>query len=268
MSDLLFIVSKLAHTLVEPDSLLVLAVVAGAACLWWRPRLGRIIVSAAAAVLLTLSVLPVGAWLLAPLENRFPRPDLEQLGRIDGVVVLGGAVRTGIAEDRGVLALNRYAERIAEMLILARRLPEAKLIYAGGSGDIRGEGISEAAALAPYLEPLGLPTGRIVLESASRNTYENALETWRIARPQPGERWLLVTSSYHLPRSMGVFRSAGWDPIAYPVDYQSSENRRLLVLAPVRHWQDLNLAAHEYAGLLSYYWAGYSSSLFPGPGKD
>lgn len=268
MSDLLFYASKLLSVLTEPDSLLVLAVVAGAALSWWRPRAGRAVVTAAAVLLLTVSALPVGAWLLAPLEERFPRPAPDTLGAIDGIVVLGGALRPDIAEARGVLALNRYAERIAEAIMLARRYPEARLVFTGGSADVRGIRMTEAAALEPYLEPLGLPPGRVLLEAASRNTHENATKTWDRVHPRPGERWLLVTSAFHMPRAVGVFRAAGWDPIPYPVDYNVSHRERWPVLAPAMHWRDLSLAVHEYIGLLVYYFAGYSSSVFPGPRKE
>ncbi|MCA8926441.1 MAG: YdcF family protein [Alphaproteobacteria bacterium] len=268
MSDLLFTLSKLAQILLEPDALLLLVLAVGVGLLYWRPRVGRIVVTGAGALLLAVSVLPVGAWLLAPLENRFPRPDLDAIGPIDGIVVLGGALRTDIADARNALSLNRYAERVVEMTMLARRFPKARLVYSGGSGDVRRVRITEAAALAPYLPALGLPPGRVLLEDQSRNTYENARDTRALVKPKAGSRWLLVTSSYHLPRAMGVFRAEGWDPIAYPVDYQTSGRERWPVLAPALHWRDLDLAAHEYVGLLAYYAAGYSNSVFPGPRKE
>ena len=56
-----------------------------------------------------------------------------------------------------------------------------------------------------------LPESRLVLEDKSRNTIENAVFTRRLVDPKPGERWLLVTSAWHMPRAMGVFRQAGFD---------------------------------------------------------
>ncbi len=268
MNDLVFIASKLAHVLVEPDSLLVLALALGATSLWRWPRFGRWLVSVSAAVLVVGSFLPVGIWLLAPLENRFSRPGPETLAEVEGIIVLGGAAQPDIAEARQALALNRHAERIAEMAMLARRFPDIPIIVAAGSGDVRGERATEAAAIAPYLDALGIAPSRVTLEPVSRNTYENAVESRLRIRPESGARWLLVTSAFHMPRAMGVFRAAGWDPVAYPVDYLVSGRERWPVLAPAAHWRDLRLAAHEYAGLLGYYLAGYSNTLFPDPRKD
>lgn len=268
MSDILFAISKLLNALWLPDSLLVLVLAGATVLLWRRPATGRWLVSGCVAVLAIGSLLPVGIWLLAPLENRFPRPDGDELGRVDGIIVLGGAVQPETTEARRTLTLNRHAERIVEMAMLARRFPRVPIVLAGGSGDVRGERPSEAAALGPYLTALGIAPDRIMLESRSRNTFENAVETWAHSRPSAGERWLLVTSAFHMPRAMGVFRAAGWNPVAFPVDYLGSAQERWPVLAPAAHWSDLRLAAHEYVGLLAYYAAGYSNELFPGPRKE
>lgn len=266
MDDFLFVVSKILHTLVEPDSLAVLSVAIGAALLWWRPMVGRWIVSGAAVVLLAISTLPIGAWLLIPLEERFPRPQWSAGAEVDGVVVLGGSVDPLIAERRDVIALRPYAERIAEMVMLANRFPNARIVHSGGTADIRQNKPTEASAIAPFFEPLGIQKDRVVLEDRSRNTHENAVFTRQLVQPKPGETWLLVTSAFHMPRAVGAFRGAGWgDIIPFPVDYQTSGEERLLQLAPVGRWWTLGLAVHEYAGLISYYLAGRSPSLFPAP---
>jgi uncharacterized SAM-binding protein YcdF (DUF218 family) len=265
VSDIVFILSKLLHVLLEPDSLLLLLLCLGTGLLWRWIRLGRWIVSLATALLVLISVLPLGHWLLMPLEDRFPQPAIETMPDPTGIIILGGAVQPAIAGVRGTLALNEYAERIAQLVILSHRFPKARLVYAGGSADIRRERPTESAVLAPYLAPLGLNPGRVTLESASRNTYENAVETKRLIQPNPGERWLLVTSAAHMPRSVGVFRGVGWNVIPYPVDYHTSGQERWPSLAPAPNWQQLRFAAHEYIGLLSYYLAGYSQTLFPGP---
>jgi len=268
VSDVLFAVSKLLNFLWTPDSLLVLVLGIGTAALWFWPRVGRWLVTAGVAVFAIGSFLPVGIWLLAPLEDRFPRPGPDELGRVDGIIVLGGAVQPEITHTRAALALNRHAERIVEMAMLARRFPQVPIVYAGGSGDVRGERPTEAAAISPYLAALGISPERVRLENASRNTFENAVETWNRSRPAPDERWLLVTSAFHMPRAIGVFRAAGWDPVAFPVDYLGSGRERWPMLAPAGHWADLRLAAHEYVGLLAYRAAGYSNALLPGPRKE
>lgn len=90
MSDIVFLLSKLLHVLLEPDSLLILLLCLGAALMWRWIRLGRWIVSVATALLVLISVLPLGQWLLMPLENRFPQPVIESMPAPDGIIVLGG----------------------------------------------------------------------------------------------------------------------------------------------------------------------------------
>jgi uncharacterized SAM-binding protein YcdF (DUF218 family) len=86
-------------------------------------------------------------------------------------------------------------------------------------------------------------------------------------RPEPSQIWLLVTSAYHMPRSMGLFRKAGFNVVAYPVDYRSEGIFRDWRLSN-EVWRGLRLfdvAAHEWVGLAAYYASGKIDALFPGP---
>jgi uncharacterized SAM-binding protein YcdF (DUF218 family) len=265
MSDTGFALSKILQVIIEPDAACVILLAISTTILWWRPRVGRWLVSGVAALILISSILPVGAWLLLPLENRFPRLHINTMQPPVGIVVLGGGVQTAIANERGTMALNQYGERITTMVILAHRFPSARVVYTGGRASIRGKLPAETSVLAPYLPLLGIAPERVVLETQSRNTFENAIYTKRAVQPRPGDRWLLVTSAAHMPRSMGVFRAAGWDLIPFPVDYQTTGKEYLPGFSPVPIWQQLRLAVHEYIGLVTYYVSGYTSTLFPGP---
>lgn len=265
MNDAGFVLSKLLQILLEPDSASILILAFSVLVLWLRPRIGRWMVTGITLAILMISTLPIGAWLLHPLENRFPRLDIETMEPPTGIVVLGGGIQTAIANERRTLALNQYGERITTMIILANRFPSARIIYTGGSAAIRGDLPAETDVLAPFLPLLGFAPDRVTLESKSRNTYENAILTVRLVQPKPADRWLLVTSSAHMPRSVGVFRKAGWEIIPFPVDYQTTGTENLPGLSPAAIWQQLRLAVHEYIGLLAYYVAGYTPSLFPGP---
>ena len=66
---------------------------------------------------------------------------------------------------------------------------------------------------------LGVDPARIIVEDQSRNTEENARFTAAIVHPEPKQRWLLVTSAFHMPRAIGVFEKAGFDVVADPVAY-------------------------------------------------
>ena len=114
-----------------------------------------------------------------------------------------------------------------------------------------------------------LARSRIVAESKSRNTVENAVFSKLLAMPQPNERWLLVTSAYHMPRAIGAFRHVGFAVEAYPVDWRT------------RGWRDAampfdrlsagldrtDVAIHEWIGLIAYRLSGRSSTLFPAPAQ-
>ena len=123
--------------------------------------------------------------------------------------MLGGAVDQNLTEARGIPALNGAAERMTEFVVLARRYPEAKLVFTGGQGSLVHGGTTEADVARRLFDALGVPEARVTYEDEARNTWENALLTRRLVEPKPGETWLLVTSASHMPRSVGAFRQAG-----------------------------------------------------------
>jgi uncharacterized SAM-binding protein YcdF (DUF218 family) len=116
------------------------------------------------------------------------------------------------------------------------------------------------------LDSFGVPRARVLLENRSRNTYENAVFTRDLVKPKPGERWLLVTSAAHMPRSVGCFRRAGFPVEAYPVDWHSapdftfSLNRRIAGALGL-----FDFGVHEWAGLVIYWLRGRTSEFFPSP---
>lgn len=267
MDDLLFYRSKTLAVFTEPVGVLLLVLLLGAGLLWLRrPRTGRLIVTASAALLFAVSALPIGAWWIGAIESRFPRPDLETMPPPDGIIVLGGALSNPVVFRRyGVIALNRRAERIVEFAMLARRFPDARLVFTGGTGDLHQAQIVEADRLRPFTAALGIAPGRIEYEDRSRNTWENALFSKRQIKPAPGERWLLVTSAAHMPRSVGIFRQVGWPVVPFPVDFETAGSPPWFWFSPVSNWYMLNIAAHETIGMIVYYLTDRSASLFPGP---
>jgi len=222
-----------------------------------------------AASLIALAVIglsPLGNALIIPLEQRFPPWD-DTRGPPDGIVVLGGAITPDVSAARNDVALNEAAERITAAVALARRYPDARIIYSGGTGALIYREGSEAASAVRMFESLGIPHARIIAEEQSRNTVENAVFSLLLAMPQPGERWLLVTSGFHMPRAMGVFRQAGFPVEAYPIDWRTRGPQDAL-----RPFSTLgsgleraDTAVREWVGLLVYWLTGRSAALFPGP---
>ena len=260
-----FVISKLLWLVAAPGNFLLLVLVAGVLCaIWSGRRRGFVLIAAATLGFLVIATLPIGAWLAAPLENRFPT--ISPPARIDGIVVLGGSIDPGLSRARGQVALMIAAGRITETVALARRFPSARVLVSGGDGTLHPGALTEAGATRDLLVQLGVAAERVELESAARNTYENAVLSLAAAQPKAGETWLLVTSAMHMPRAVGCFRRAGWTIVPYPVDYRTSTRIGTgpgLLLA-----DDLmlvNFATKEWLGLVAYYWLGRTDALLPGP---
>lgn len=264
MDDLFFRASKLAWAVIAPETLLVaLAVATWIAVLRGSRRWARALSGTAAACLLALAVLPVGEWVLYPLEARFPaNPPLP--GKISGIVVLGGAEDASRSTAWGQAETNGAAERFSASIALLRRYPQARLVFTSGNGALvpgnkRGTDVAKA-----LYESQGLDTSMLMFEGESRNTAENAALSKALANPAPGEAWILVTSASHMPRAVGVFCKMGWPVIPYPVDHGTDRGNLVRVQWDVAgNLQGLSSGLKEWAGLAAYYLTGRSAGLLP-----
>jgi uncharacterized SAM-binding protein YcdF (DUF218 family) len=236
---LLFYLSQVLWTVGEPSRILAVAIVA--ACCLSIAGTGRLRILSAATVglLAFVAIAPVGYWLLAPLEARFPAWDSTLSPPPYGIIALGG--------DSG--------RRLDAMAHLSRQFPEARLVYSG-----RGD--SNAAAFE--MREQTIDPARVILETSSRNTFENAVDSAQIVKPKADERWLLITSAAHMPRAVGCFRRAGFSVMAYPVDFATQGGSGPAPIGERRLWQ-LDDAAREWIGLFVYRIVGNTNTLFPGP---
>jgi uncharacterized SAM-binding protein YcdF (DUF218 family) len=239
-----FTVSKVVWFIANPTNLLIFISVLGCLLLALGVRRGGLWVAATGAVgLLILAGTPMPNLLMRSLEDRFAQ--VSNPGRVDGVIILGGA----IGETRGRIKMNEAASRMTEGMALARRFPDARIVFTGGEGSL-----------------VGSEGNRFIYENASRNTRENALFTNDRVRPKPGERWLLVTSAYHMPRAVGCFQAVGFPVIPYPVDFYSDGDARDLWQVPRSFANGLRMsetALKEWVGLVVYRLQGYTPSLLP-----
>jgi uncharacterized SAM-binding protein YcdF (DUF218 family) len=262
-----FVLSKIFGFIAIPSNLVILVGLAGVALLLTRyARAGRRLAVASLVLLAVMGLSPIGNALILPLEQRFPPWDATR-GAPAGIVVLGGAIAPDISSARDAVALNEAAERVTIVAELARRYPSARIVFSGGTGAlIYHEGIEAEFAQRLWVT-FGIARERILLETRSRNTVENALFSKDSAQPKAGERWLLVSSAYHLPRAVGVFRKVGFPVEAYPVDWRTRGNAD--ALRPFFTVGDglrrTDTAVREWVGLAVYWLAGQSSELFPGP---
>lgn len=265
-----FYLSKLLGFFAAPTHLAICLMLLGLVLGWTRlARFSRLPLFAGLALLVLAAASPLPRLLARPLEDRFPGPATTDARPVAGIIVLGGA----IGEARGQITFTRAAARMTEAVALARRYPEARIVFTGGSAALLGRGTTtEASVASRYFAQMGLAPDRILLEDRSRNTEENALFTAQLIQlrvpPKPGERWLLVTSALHMPRSMAIFRAAGLDPEPWPVGYRTAGTIQDF-LSPGRAWSaNLDLAdeaAREWVGLIVYRLTGRTKTLLPMP---
>lgn len=231
----------------------------------WR-RTGIGLTSAALLVFGLAAWSSLGALMLHPLEDRFSRP-VEAPAHVDGIIVLGGGFEGAINRARGGYELNSGGDRFVETAILARRYPAARVVISGGSGSLVLEGEADADTAPRLLEALGVAPERMLLENRSRNTVENARFTRQLVAPGPDETWLLVTSAFHMPRSVGLFRREGFSVVPWPVDYRTTglETAGIAQDNQIDTLQATSLAIREWIGLLAYRLTGRIDVVLPGP---
>ena len=262
-----FVLSKTLGFFLVPSNLIMAVGVVGLGLIFSeRRRIGGWLLAGCVAALLLCGVSPIGALMVLPLETRFPPWD-PNTGDPTGIIVLGGGVDPEISTARGTPAINSSGARIVVAAELANRYPKARLVYVGGNSSLRSANFSEADVAGRIFKDLGIGEDRVQLERESRNTDENVRFFMQLVDPKPGERWLLVTSAFHIPRAMGLFRKAGITVDPYPVDWRTSGWSDVYKFQT--DWMvglDLtDTAAHEWLGLIAYRLTGKIDELFPSP---
>jgi uncharacterized SAM-binding protein YcdF (DUF218 family) len=268
MDILFFVLSKTLGVMLLPTNLLVLLSLLGVILLATRfVSLGRKLLVVSILMLAICGFSPLGNLLLYPLENRFPPWDAAH-GAPDGIIVLGGPIDPDLSAAHDTPVISSAPDRIVVAAELARKYPNARIVFTGGSADLISRDAKEANFAIEIFEALGIDKSHLLAEQRSRNTYENAAFSKAIVAPKPGERWLLITSAYHMPRAIGLFRKVGFSVEPYPVDWRVGAGAD--IFAPSQADVGLartDLAMREWIGLLAYRLAGRTDALFPGPDR-
>ena len=263
-----FALSKTLGVMLLPTNFLIGLGLFGALLLFTRfASFGRKVVFASLVLLAICGFSPLGNMLLYPLEARFPPWD-DTRGAPDGIVVLGGSIDPELSAAHGVTVFKGSVDRIVAAAALAHRYPNARIVFSGGSANlVSDDSAKEADYAVSVFERLGVAKNRLTVERRSRNTQENAEFSKALVKPKDGERWVLVTSAFHMPRSVGLFRKAGFAVEPYPVDWRVGGSDDLMALSnvAVEGLGRTDLAVREWMGLIAYRLTGRIDELLPGP---
>ncbi len=213
--------SKLLPALVFPPASTLLLLLAAAFLRKIRPRLAGVFFSIAVICLYVLSTGMFADFLMRNLETRYPPARVESVPEADAIVVLGGYLHSAGGQ-------RRYSEfmEAADRLWMGSRLYHAGkapiILLTGGNVQILGSyGVPEARAAKDFLREWGVPDDAILVEDKSQNTHENAAFSKPILAARRARKLLLVTSAYHMPRAVAIFRREGLDVTPVATDYQT-----------------------------------------------
>lgn len=263
----MFVLSKLFWMAVQPLSLVFLLGLSSLLLMllrWRRTALGAL--AAAMLVLFLTLYTTTGSYLLQGLEARFPRPASDP-ANVACMIVLGGAFETEVTTARGGIELNQAADRFVEALRLALLYPNARILVSGGDGSLSGAYEGDAAASVRFFQAFGLSPDRLVMETTSRNTDENAQNSRQILADNGLSNCLLITSAFHMPRSVGLFRKAGLAVTPWPTDFRTTGKAALGFdfTQPTLNAQQMATATREWIGLVAYRFLGRIDTVFPAP---
>jgi uncharacterized SAM-binding protein YcdF (DUF218 family) len=244
-------VSEVFWLFFAPSHFLGLTIVASAILLNTKfDRIGPGAAIAAVILFVIFGILPLGSLLIQPLENRFTRPNLP--ARVDGVLVLGGGLNTRILDARGAPPTEFSEGRLVSAYELARRYPNARIVFSGGSDESRGGVFPEAEGAKYIFEQMGLDPRRLTLEGKSSNTWENFVFSRKLVNPRPDETWILATSAVNMPRAMEIAERQNWKMIPWPTDYQTLPKPWIWHKDVWKNLWLVDTAVHEWVGLLAY----------------
>jgi uncharacterized SAM-binding protein YcdF (DUF218 family) len=257
--------SKLLPLFIYPLGLACLLMIVALVMLWKRPRIAAGAIALALVYLLGTS----NGWVATQLVRSLEWQNLPQgeLPSTDAIVVLGGSTLSQMPPRPWVEVLDE-GDRVLYAAKLYREGKAPKVILSGGRIDWRMSGPSESNDMAILLETMGVPQSAILQDPTSLNTYENAVNVKQIMATQGIRRVLLITSAFHMPRSLRIFQKLGIEAIAAPTDFsvteasirelQSTVEGTVLNIIPdVEKLRRTTRVLKEYVGMVIYWLKGW-----------
>ena len=252
MSGLYFYVSKIFWFCVAPFNLFLFILIVAVILLRTRfINLAQSLLTFLGILAVLFILLPIDFWLMLPLENAYSAPKMEDLENIDGVIVLGGEAHDALSTEHDMPLTPFGAERLNQFIALYLKNPNAKFVFTGGAPNLENEKKTEAYFSKLYMKKLGMDVSKVIFEDKSRNTHENVVMSKNLISPQPNEKWVLITSAYHMRRAKSYFQKQSWDVIPFPVGYRHFEGKSFIKFDLIYKFQVLNLAVKEWVGILA-----------------
>lgn len=189
-------------------------------------------------------------------------PDYDLMNtKYQGAIILGGIGDVDMRLEK--INFGYSGDRLFQTLPLYYKGRINKIIFTGGSGSIEFPEKREGIYVRKYLRSIQVPDSDLVVESYSKNTYENAVFTKKLLDSlQMRGPFLLITSAYHMPRAMAVFKKAGYTNLTPYVTNRSSGLRRFtpdhLFIPNPGTLFSLEFLVHEWMGFLIYKLKGYA----------
>ena len=213
-------------------------------------------------VFLITGILPTGSYLIFQLEKDFYNENIFP-ENIDGILILSGATNPFLTKVHNQVSLNASSERLIESVNLMNKYPKAKVIFSGGSGSLKHLELTHSSAAKIFYKSLGVDISNIYFENKSRNTYENIIFSKKIAKPNDNEKWIIITSAFHLKRALNIGQKVNWNLIPYATDFYLPKNFEWhLSFSFLNNLLMFQTSSHEWIGLISYYFMGRTSKIF------
>ena len=212
--------------------------------------------------IIIVGVFPLGNFFLFKLEQNYQA--LSTIPNdIDGILILGGPSSSGLTRQHDQVSFNEAGERLTETIKIIKNFNPNKIIFSGGSDDQTFKN-SHAYVAKKFFSEIGIDVNKFYFEYQSRNTYENILFSKKIANPAKDEKWLIITSSFHMKRTMNIAEKLEWNLIPYPVDFRTGKyfSFKPSFVNFLENFNTFNLASHEFFGLISYYILGRTSKIY------
>ena len=260
-----FYLSKIFWVFFSPVNILVILLLIGIFFQLINKKIYKRIYQINLILFILIVFLPTGTYLLWKLENTYSKPNIMN-NNIDGILILGAGIDEFMTYEHQQVILNDRIERITESAKLIKKFPGAKILFSGGNGTFSKPKIKGSQLAKNFYKQMGVNTDRIIFEDKSRNTYENFLFSKKFIGNTKEEKWLLITSAYHMKRAMGVAGKLNLDFIPYPVDFMLNKSfnwkfwyHKIYFL---KNMEDFQLASHEYIGLIAYYFTKKSNIMY------